>query len=100
MGRELAFCLRTMLTGDSEPTEYMAIEDTYSPIIHRINQGIRRRAGQPNEPVAPPADILVKFSNPPSELVSQSVTQLNNLINAADVKKGKVPFLLAKKDLT
>lgn len=89
-----------MLTRDSEPTEYMAIEDTYSPIIHRINQGIRRRAVQPSEPVAPPADILVKFSNPPSELVSQSVTRLKTLINAADVKKGKIPYLLIKKDLT
>jgi hypothetical protein len=79
------------LTSISKPTEYMPIEDTYSPLIHRINQAIRRRGVQPNEAVTPPAEILTKYSNSPSELVSESAPQLEKLVEAADVKKGKLP---------
>jgi ATP-dependent DNA helicase 2 subunit 2 len=66
----------------------MPIEDTYSPLVHRINQAIRRRAVQPDEAVTPPADILIKYSVPPPELVSESASELNKLVAAADVKKG------------
>lgn len=72
---------------EGNPAEYMAVEDTYSPVLHRINQAIRRRAVQPDEPVQPPAEILIKYSHPPAELVQASKTQLENLISAADVKK-------------
>lgn len=72
----------------SKPSEYMPIEDTYSPILHRINQAIRRRAVRPDEPVQPPADILIKYSHPPEELVKNSEIQLSNLIAAANIKKG------------
>ena len=74
----------------SDPTEYMPIEETYSPILHRINQGIRRRATHPTEPVAPPADILIKYSHPPPKLVSKAASELNTLIEVASVKKGKL----------
>jgi ATP-dependent DNA helicase 2 subunit 2 len=67
----------------------MPIEDTYSPLVHRINQAIRRRAVQPDEAVTSPADILIKYSVPPPELVSESASELNKLVAAADVKKGK-----------
>jgi ATP-dependent DNA helicase 2 subunit 2 len=67
----------------------MRIEDTYSPMVHRINQGIRRRATHPTEPVAPPADILIKYSRPPPELVSNTAPELNALIKAANITKGK-----------
>ena len=67
----------------------MPIEDTYSPVVHRINQAIRRRGVQPNEAVPPPADILTKYSAPPPKLVSESASQLQKLVEAADVKKGK-----------
>lgn len=77
-----------MLTLISTPTEYMPIEDTYSPLVHRLNQAIRRRGVQPDEPVTPPADILTKYSVPPPELVSESASQLQKLVEAADVKKG------------
>lgn len=77
------------LTSIRHPTEYMPIEDTYSPLIHRINQAIRRRGVQPDEPVPPPAEILTKYSSPPPELVSESASQLEKLIEAADIKKGK-----------
>lgn len=66
----------------------MSIDDTYSPMLHRLNQAIRNKAVRPDEPIGPPAEILIKYSNPPSELVSDSAQQLSNLVKAADVKKG------------
>jgi ATP-dependent DNA helicase 2 subunit 2 len=74
--------------------EYMSIEDTYSPVLHRINQAIRRRAVKPDEGVTPPAEILTKWANPPPELVSQSNASLERLIKAADLKKGMSAFPL------
>jgi ATP-dependent DNA helicase 2 subunit 2 len=67
----------------------MPIEDTYSPVLHRINQAIRRRAVRPEEPVQPPADILIEYSHPPEDLVKKSEAQLSKLIAVANVKKGK-----------
>ncbi|KAM3077292.1 ATP-dependent DNA helicase yku80 [Clarireedia jacksonii] len=72
---------------EGEPMEYMTIEDTYSPVLHRINQAIRRRAVKPDEGVTPPAEILTKWANPPPELVSQSKVSLERLVKAADLKK-------------
>jgi ATP-dependent DNA helicase 2 subunit 2 len=69
--------------------EYMQIEDTYSPVIHRIQQNIKRRAVRPNEPVPPPPEILTKYSTPPEELLKASQDTLDNLIAAADIKKGE-----------
>ena len=69
----------------------MPIDDTYSPVIHRLNQAIKRRAVKPDEPVQPPAEILIQFSHPPKELVDSSKTQLTKLIAAANIKKGRIP---------
>jgi ATP-dependent DNA helicase 2 subunit 2 len=66
----------------------MAIEDTYSPVLHRINQAIRWRAAHPSEPIPPVAEILTKYSQPPAELLKASQAQLTRLIETADVKKG------------
>lgn len=66
----------------------MPIEDTYSPILHRINQAIKRRAVRPDEPVQPPAEILIRYSQPPEELVKISEAQLVKLVAAANIKKG------------
>jgi ATP-dependent DNA helicase 2 subunit 2 len=72
---------------DGNPCEWAAIDDTYSPVLHRIQQAIRRRAVKPDEPVQPPAEILVKYSHPPEELVKASKRKLDALIDAAEVKK-------------
>jgi ATP-dependent DNA helicase 2 subunit 2 len=66
----------------------MKIEDTYSPIIHRVNQAICQRAVYPDEEVKPPSEILTKWSNPPSKLVAKATSELQTLIDVADVKKG------------
>ena len=66
----------------------MEIQDTYSAVLHRIDQAVRWRAVHPNEPVPPPFDILVKYSNPPEELIKKAKRRLEKLVVAADVKKG------------
>lgn len=67
----------------------MAIDETYSPLIHRVEQAIRRRAVQPDEGVTPAAEVLLKWTNPPAELLSTSASQLKRLIAIASVKKGR-----------
>ncbi|KAM0155016.1 hypothetical protein ACHAQE_006997 [Botrytis cinerea] len=80
---------------EGEPAEYMAIEDTYSPVLHRISQAIRRRAVKPDEGIPPPPDVLTKWSHPPTELVEKSSGQIEKLIRIADVKK--VPAITKAK---
>ncbi|KAL8873132.1 MAG: hypothetical protein Q9174_001348 [Haloplaca sp. 1 TL-2023] len=72
---------------DGNPSEYMPMAETFSPILHRIDQAVRWRAVHPTEPVPPPYEILTRYSNPPETLISQSKKQLETLITAADVKK-------------
>ncbi|KAI1402222.1 ATP-dependent DNA helicase II subunit 2 [Hypoxylon fuscum] len=67
--------------------EYAAVEDVYCPPLHRINQVIRHRAIYPEQPVPPVAPILVKYSNPPADLVVKAKSKLEDLIAEADVKK-------------
>jgi ATP-dependent DNA helicase 2 subunit 2 len=73
---------------EGEPTEYAKIEDTYSPLLHRVNQIIRWRAthSDPTLPLPDPPQILTQFSTPPSELLQQAEPQLKALKKAADVK--------------
>ena len=68
----------------------MPITDTYSPVLHRIDQAVRWRAVHPNEPIPPVYDILTKYSKPPEQLVAKAKRQLEKLVAAADVKKGKL----------
>lgn len=70
------------------PAEYMPMSETYSPVLHRIDQAIRWRAVHPNEPIPPPHEILLKYSHPPDELVSGAKRKLEELVSAANVKKG------------
>ncbi|KAL8995330.1 MAG: hypothetical protein Q9169_004905 [Polycauliona sp. 2 TL-2023] len=72
---------------DGNPSEYMPMTDTFSPVLHRIDQAIRWRAVRPTEPIPPPYDVLVRYSNPPEDLVKQSKKRLEKLMVAADVKK-------------
>ena len=67
---------------------YMPINDTYSPILHRLDQAVRWRAVHPNEPIPPVYEILTRFSKPPEQLVAKAKRQLEKLVAAADVKKG------------
>ena len=75
-------------TDDGDPAEYMALEDVFSPVLHRIEQVKRWRAVRPLEPIPAVPDILLKYSQQPKELVDQAKPALERLIKAADVKKG------------
>ena len=72
---------------EGNPAEYMNMTDTYSPVLHRIDQAVRWRAVHPSEPVPPPYEILTRYSNPPAELIARAKRKLEKLIAAADVKK-------------
>ena len=67
--------------------EYMQMIDTYSPVLHRIDQAVRWRAVHPTDPVPGPYEILTRYSQPPEELTSKSKHRLEKLIAAADIKK-------------
>ena len=72
---------------EGNPAEYMNMTDTYSPVLHRIDQAVRWRAVHPTEPVPPPYEILTRYSNPPGPLVAGAKKKLEKLMAAADVKK-------------
>ena len=72
---------------EGRPAEYMNMTDTYSPVLHRIDQAVRWRAVHPTEPVPPPYEILTRYSHPPEELVAGAKRKLEKLVAAADVKK-------------
>lgn len=72
---------------EGNPAEYMDMADTYSPVLHRMDQAVRWRAVHPTEPVPPPYDILTRYSNPPEALVAGAKKKLERLIAAANVKK-------------
>ncbi|KAH0537790.1 hypothetical protein FGG08_005472 [Glutinoglossum americanum] len=72
---------------EGEPVEYMQMDETYSPLLHRIDQVVRWRAVHPSEPIPLPYEILTKFAQPPQELLNLAKKNLDSLIAAADVKK-------------
>ncbi|KAI9717745.1 MAG: ATP-dependent DNA helicase II subunit 2 [Candelaria pacifica] len=72
---------------EGRPEEYMMMEDTFSPVLHRIDQVVRWRAVHPTEPIPPPYEILTKYSRPPVELEEKARPALKDLMAAADVKK-------------
>ncbi|CBF77271.1 hypothetical protein AN4552.2 [Aspergillus nidulans FGSC A4] len=63
------------------------IDDSFSPVLHRVNAAIRSRAIHPNDPIPPPARILTQFSQPPEHLLKNAERHLKRLIEVADVKK-------------
>lgn len=87
---------KSLLIHCSNPSEYMPMTDTFSPILHRIDQAVRWRAVHPTEPIPPPYEILTRYSQPPEEAVSRSKRKLEKLMAAADVKKGT--FLITVAD--
>jgi ATP-dependent DNA helicase 2 subunit 2 len=67
------------------------MDETYSPLLHRINQAVRWRAVHPLDPVPPVHEILTKYAHPPQELLKLAKENLENLAAVADVKKGYLP---------
>tara|TARA_R110002003_G_scaffold1005_3_gene21984 strand:+ start:20952 stop:22556 length:1605 start_codon:yes stop_codon:yes gene_type:complete len=74
---------------DDQPTEYAKPEDTFSPLVHRINHIIRWRATHPDPtlPIPPPPAVLTQFANPPPDLLASAQPKLASLKAAARVSK-------------
>jgi ATP-dependent DNA helicase 2 subunit 2 len=67
----------------------MPIDETYSPLLHRVNQILRWRAVNPTaDDLPPPPALFLKYSKPPEELVRQAQPCLDAVKNAGDIKKG------------
>lgn len=75
-------------TEEGEPADYMALEEAFSPVLHRIEQAKRWRAVRPMEPVPPIPEVLLKYSKQPEELQQDAKSTLQKLMKAADVKRG------------
>ncbi|KAK5246081.1 ATP-dependent DNA helicase yku80, partial [Cryomyces antarcticus] len=82
---------------EGQPTEYMPLEDTYSPTLHRVNQVIRWRAVHPNDEIPPVPGILIKYSNPPDELIQKAQRSLDAMLAAGGVKKVPPKALHSRK---
>ena len=68
-------------------TEYMQLDEAFSPILHRLDQAVRWRAVHPQEPVPPPYEILTSYMHPPEKAVERSEHHLKKLVDSAEVKK-------------
>ncbi|KAJ5891195.1 ATP-dependent DNA helicase II subunit 2 [Penicillium subrubescens] len=67
--------------------EELPIDDSYSPLLHRIDTAVRYRAVYPNEPILEPSEQLTKFAHPDKELVREAKDSLEKLMSTANVKK-------------
>lgn len=70
------------------PSEYLAMEDTYAPQNHHLQQVIKFRAVFPNGELPPKNNGLLKAAKPPEELLKKAASRLERLKAAANVKKG------------
>lgn len=67
----------------------LPIEDSFSPLLHRLETAVRYRAVHPNDPVLDSSGRLTKFDHSSEETVKKSKQYLDKLIATADVKKGE-----------
>ncbi|OOQ83059.1 ATP-dependent DNA helicase II subunit 2 [Penicillium brasilianum] len=67
--------------------EELPIDESYSPLLHRIESAVRYRAVHPNDPILEPSEQLTKFAHPDKQLVRKAKGSLETLISAANVKK-------------
>ncbi|KAK1089314.1 ATP-dependent DNA helicase yku80 [Friedmanniomyces endolithicus] len=72
---------------EGAPTEYMPMDETYAPMLHRIHQVIKHRAVFPDTEPPPPYEILTRYSHPPDELVQKAQPALDRVLEAANIKK-------------
>ncbi|RBR25821.1 uncharacterized protein FIESC28_01314 [Fusarium coffeatum] len=71
---------------EGEPAEYVPIDDTFNPTIHRVNHAVKSRAVYPEKPVPETPSILLRFAQPPQDLIEKVQSKADALIEAADVK--------------
>jgi ATP-dependent DNA helicase 2 subunit 2 len=73
------------LVDDEE--EQMAMEDTFSPVLHTIEGAIKYRAVHPDKELPPKPPAFEAYKTPPEDLQEQSKKALAKLMSVADVKK-------------
>ena len=71
----------------------------YNPMIHRLNDAVRRRALFPEQPMPEIPKTLLRFATPVDELLSRARYDIDALVEAAEVKKGMSNCLITKKIL-
>ncbi|KAK5275302.1 ATP-dependent DNA helicase yku80, partial [Exophiala xenobiotica] len=67
--------------------EIMAMEDTFSPVLHRIEGAIKYRAIHGPDKLPDEPEAFKAYREQPKELQERSKVALATLIEAADVKK-------------
>lgn len=72
---------------DDDGEELMAMEDTFSPLLHTIEGAVKHRAVHPDDGVPPKPEALMSYSKQSEGLQERSKKALARLIKAADVKK-------------
>lgn len=72
---------------DGNPAEYAAPEDTYNPVIHRLQHVVHHRAVHPDSEPPEARFIINKFSQPPDELVEKAKPALDRVMKIGEVKK-------------
>ncbi|KAJ6079523.1 hypothetical protein N7467_009276 [Penicillium canescens] len=72
---------------EGEPTNELPIDESFSPLLHRLESAVRYRAVHPNDPVLDPSERLTQFAQPSEELVKKSKSYLERLMSVADIKK-------------
>lgn len=65
------------------------MDETYSPIYHRLNQVIKYRAIHPEGFVPPPSDVILGPMRPPDDLLETVKPYLEGLKTSSNVKKGE-----------
>ncbi|TKA34973.1 hypothetical protein B0A54_13673 [Friedmanniomyces endolithicus] len=68
-------------------TEYMPMDETYAPMLHRIHQVIKHRAVFADAEPPPPYEILTRYSHTPDELVRKAQPALDRVLEAANIKR-------------
>lgn len=91
----LIFMFSTTNDG-SDPAEYVPIDETFNPTVHRVNHAVKSRAIYPEKPVSEIPPTLLRFAQPPQDLVEKVQSKVDSLIEAADVKKGMQYALRAR----
>ncbi|OQE11121.1 hypothetical protein PENVUL_c003G03275 [Penicillium vulpinum] len=72
---------------EGEPTDDLPIDESFSPLLHRVESAVRYRAVHPNDPILDPSERLTEFAHPSEDMVKNSKSQLEKLMSTADVKK-------------
>lgn len=72
---------------EGNSAEYAPMDETYSAMLHRINQVIKHRAVHHDAQPPEISEILTRYSHPPEDLVKRNQKRLDKVIAAADVKK-------------